>query len=548
MTGANDISRYVSGGKMNLLGITISVAARQFALIRIGIDFPPAFCISGENNMSLITVLNLTFSYDTHSDKIFDSVSFQFDTDWRLGLIGRNGCGKTTFLRLLMGQYDHGGGISSPVAFSYFPFAVSCPKRDTIDIVGEINRDYEFWELCKELSLLRAAEEILFRPFDTLSGGEQTKILMAALFLKSNNFLLLDEPTNHLDLEGKRAITAYLRSKKGFILVSHDRTLLDQTVDHILSINKNDIEIQRGGFSQWLENKERRDNWEKRQNSKLKREIEKLKIASDRAADWSNKTEAAKIGAGPVDRGFIGHKAAKMMKRSKSLEKRRSDAIEQKSLLLRNSDDTETLKLSPLRWHSEVLSELSDVAIAYGGNTVTRGVSVAIRRNDRLAVIGKNGCGKSSLLKLIAGENIPHSGEIKSNPTLKISYIPQITSALRGDIRSFVRDAAVDMTVFLANLRKLGVERAQFEKGLHELSEGQKKKIMIAKSLSEQAHLYIWDEPFNCVDIPARLQIEELLSECSPTMVFAEHDEMFVSKTATGVLELPPPEGLGNDA
>jgi lincosamide and streptogramin A transport system ATP-binding/permease protein len=382
--------------------------------------------------MPLITVSNLTFSYDAHSGNIFDSVSFQFDTDWRLGLIGRNGGGKTTFLKLLTGEYDDGGGISSPTDFSYFPFAVSRPERDTIDIVNEINHDYKFWELCKELSLLRVAEEILSRPFDTLSGGEQAKILMAALFLRPNNFLLLDEPTNHLDMEGKRAVTEYLRSKKGFILVSHDRTLLDQTVDHILSIGGNDVEIQQGNFSQWLENKERRDNWEKWQNFKLKKEIEKLKIAADRAADWSNKTEASKIGA--PDKGFVGHKAAKMMKRSKSLEKRRNDAIEQKSLLLRNTDDTETLKLSPAQWHSDVVAELSDVAIAYGGNTIVRGVSVVVRRNARLALIGKNGCGKSSLLKLMAGGNIPRTGEIKLNPILKISYVPQSTSDLRGDI------------------------------------------------------------------------------------------------------------------
>jgi lincosamide and streptogramin A transport system ATP-binding/permease protein len=494
--------------------------------------------------MSLITVSNLTFSYDTHSNNIFESVSFQFDTKWRLGLIGRNGCGKTTFLKLLTGEHDDNGSIFSPLAFSYFPFAVSCPERDTMDVVNDINHDFKFWELYKEMSLLQIAEEILFRPFDTLSGGEQTKILMAALFLKSNNFLLLDEPTNHLDLEGKKAVTAYLRSKKGFILVSHDRTLLDQTVDHILSISGNDIEIQRGGFSQWQENKERRDNWEKRQNCKLKREIEKLKVASDRAADWSNKTEASKFGNGPVDRGFVGHKAAKMMKRAKSLEKRRNDAIEEKSLLLRNSDETESLKLSPIQWHSEVLAELSDVAITYNGNTIASGISVAIHRNDRLAVIGRNGCGKSSLLKLIAGGNIPYSGAVKLNPMLKISYVPQSTSDLRGDIKSFAQGAAIGMTLFLANLRKLGVERAQFKKGLQELSEGQKKKILIAKSLSEQAHLYIWDEPFNCVDIHARTQIEELLLKYHPAMLFTEHDEMFVDKIATEKLELPSVQDL----
>ncbi|MDR1137825.1 MAG: ATP-binding cassette domain-containing protein [Synergistaceae bacterium] len=491
--------------------------------------------------MSLVTISNLTFSYDAHGGNIFESVSFQFDTDWRLGLIGRNGCGKTTFLKLLTGEYGKIGGISAPVSFSYFPFAVSRPERDTIDIVDEVNHEYAFWELCKELNMMRAAEEILFRPFGTLSGGEQTKVLMASLFLRSNNFLLLDEPTNHLDLDGKRSVAEYLRSKKGFILVSHDRNLLDHTVDHIMSIDGSDIEIRRGGFSQWLENEEKRETWEKRRNCKLKREIEKLEIASDRAANWSNKTESSKFGAGPVDRGFVGHKAAKMMKRAKSLERRRNDAIEQKSLLLRNLDETESLKLLPVQWHSEVLAELSDVAIAYdGADAVLRGVNASIRRNDRLAVIGGNGCGKSSLLKLIAGEDIPYSGTIKLNPTLKISYVPQSASGLRGDIGSFTRDAAVDTTLFLTNLSKLGVERAQFEKDLNELSEGQKKKILLAKSLSEQAHLYLWDEPLNCIDIPSRMQIEELLLERRPTMVFAEHDETFARKIATVNLKLPP--------
>jgi lincosamide and streptogramin A transport system ATP-binding/permease protein len=492
--------------------------------------------------MPLVTVSNLTFSYDAH-ENIFESVSFRFDTDWRLGLIGRNGCGKTTFLKLLAGEYGKIDSIFSPVSFSYFPFAPSRPERDTIDVVEEVHPGCKLWELCKELNLLRASEEILFRSYGTLSGGEQTKVLIAALFLKPGNFLLLDEPTNHLDSDGQKSIADYLRLKKGFILVSHDRNLLDHAADHILSIDKNDITVCRGGFSVWQENKKMRDDWEKHQNLKLKKEIDKLKIAAERAAGWSNETESSKFGGGVpvkdfVDRGFIGHKAAKMMKRSKSLEKRRSDALEQKSLLLRNTDETETLKLLPVPWHSEVLAELSGVAVAYGSNAIFSGVNVTVRRNARLALIGSNGCGKSSLLKVIMGENIPCSGTVKLNPALKISYVPQSTSGLRGDIRSFTRNAAVDTAIFFTNLSKLGVGQAQFEKDLSELSEGQKKKILIARSLSEQAHLYIWDEPLNCIDIPSRMQIEELLLEHRPTMIFVEHDGMFVNKIATEKLAI----------
>ncbi|MDR2487597.1 MAG: ATP-binding cassette domain-containing protein, partial [Clostridiales Family XIII bacterium] len=149
--------------------------------------------------MATVSIKNLTFSYDRGYENVFEDATFQFDTDWRLGLVGRNGRGKTTLLRLLLGRHDYRGSISAPCGFSYFPFEVSDADRNTLDIVDDCNPDYEFWELCRELGLLGFPEEALFRPFGTLSNGEQTKALIAALFLRRNDFLLLDEPTNHLD-------------------------------------------------------------------------------------------------------------------------------------------------------------------------------------------------------------------------------------------------------------------------------------------------------------------------------------------------------------
>ncbi len=127
---------------------------------------------------------------------------------------------------------------------------------------------YEHWKLKRELSLLEVEEEVLYRPFATLSNGEQTKVLLAALFLKESNFLLIDEPTNHLEMNAREKVGQYLNSKKGFILVSHDRAFLDQCVDHILSINRNHIEIQRGNFSTWQQNKELQDRFELAENEK----------------------------------------------------------------------------------------------------------------------------------------------------------------------------------------------------------------------------------------------------------------------------------------
>ncbi|WP_157452793.1 ATP-binding cassette domain-containing protein, partial [Brevibacillus sp. SKDU10] len=205
--------------------------------------------------MSLINVTNLTFAYDGSFDNIFENASFQIDTDWKLGFTGRNGKGKTTFLNLLLGKYEYSGNISAAVSFEYFPFPVENKANNTLDVINDIDPDYVHWKLMRELSLLQVSEDVLYRPFDSLSNGEQTKVLLATLFLKENHFLLIDEPTNHLDMHARKLVSDYLNTKSGFILVSHDRSFLDNCVDHILSINRTNIEIQKGNFSDWWENK-----------------------------------------------------------------------------------------------------------------------------------------------------------------------------------------------------------------------------------------------------------------------------------------------------
>lgn len=277
--------------------------------------------------MSMIRVENLTFSYPAGSDFVFENVSFQIDTDWKLGFVGRNGRGKTTLLKLFLGKYEYRGKITSPVPFDYFPFEISDKTQITEYILQEICPWVQEWELIRELSYLKVKEEVLWRPFETLSNGEQTKVLLAALFLKENYFLLIDEPTNHLDVAARKQIADYLKKKKGFILVSHDRYLLDECVDHILSLNRTDIDVQRGNFSAWMENFERRQTFELNQNERLKKEIRRMQGAARQSETWSNKVEASKRGA--ADKGYVGHKAAKMMKRSKSIEARKEKAIEE---------------------------------------------------------------------------------------------------------------------------------------------------------------------------------------------------------------------------
>lgn len=492
--------------------------------------------------MSLISVNNLTFGYEGSINNVFENVSFNIDTDWKLGLIGRNGKGKTTFLKLLLGIYEYRGTISKSVDFDYFPFEVKNKQRMAIEIVNEIAPNVEDWEIIKEINLLNTSSEILYRNFDLLSGGEQIKILLISLFLKGNNFLLIDEPTNHLDSETRENLVEYLNKKKSFILVSHDRNFLDKVVDHIISINNTNIDIQKGNFSSWQENKDAQDNFEQTQNEKLKKDINRLEVSAKNANDWSNKIEGSKYNHSGtremIDRGYVGHQSAKMMKKSKAIEKRIESAIEEKSNLLNNIDRNEPLKIIPIESRKNPLIIADNFQIKYDDKTIFDKISFEIKNGDRIAITGKNGAGKSSILKLILGNNIQYNGNISIANDLKISYVSQSTENLKGKLKDFARENDVDESIFKAMLSKMGVSNSEFSKNIEDMSEGQKKKVLIAKSISETANIYIWDEPLNYIDILTRIQIEEAILKYKPTLIFVEHDDTFIKKVATKSINL----------
>ncbi len=497
--------------------------------------------------MAQIQVNHLTFYYEGSGEEIFSDVSFAVDTDWKLGFTGRNGRGKTTFLNLLMGKYEYRGTILSPAEFEYFPFPVEDKTRLTVELVEEIYPDCELWRLMRELNLMEMDPEVLYRPFDTLSNGEQTRVMLAVLFLKEHSFLLIDEPTNHLDMDARQAVSRYLNKKTGFILVSHDRVFMDGCIDHILSLNRNTIEVVQGNFSSWYENKKRRDESEAQENTRLKKEIGRLKEAAKQTERWSDDVEKTKRGTRTgglrPDRGYIGHKAAKMMKRSKNTEHRMENAASEKEKLLKDVETAKSLKIVPLRHHKQVLVTMEDVSLGYPqrDKPVCEHLSLEICEGDRAVLDGRNGSGKSTVIKAILGsDDAPdvRSGRIETASGLIISYVAQDTSWLMGSIDGFTDRYGLDATLFRAILRKLDFSRTHFEKEMQYYSEGQKKKVLLAKSLCEQAHLYIWDEPLNFIDVFSRMQIEELIMSYGLTMIFVEHDRAFTEKVATKRINL----------
>lgn len=513
--------------------------------------------------MAQISVSNVTFHYEGSFDNIFEDVTFLIDTDWKLGFIGRNGKGKTTFLNLLLGKYDYQGSIRTNAVFDYFPYPVTAAQyqQSCAEFYEELKPDCEFWRVLCELEKLQLDAEVLYRPFGTLSHGERTKVLLAVLFSGENDFLLIDEPTNHLDQESREVVKDYLAQKKGFLLVSHDRDLLDACVDHVLVLNRSSIEVQSGNFSSWWENKSRMDTFHQAENEKHKKEIGRLEQMAKRSADWADKNERTKIGYDPIKehdrckgtRPYIGAKTKKMQKRVMNMQRRIADEIEEKQGLLQDIETPADLKLMPMRHHKEVLVSAREYGISYGGagdvpcHLVFRDLDFEVRQGERVFLHGKNGCGKSSLIKAILQQSrgqesadsvLRQTGTLTVASGLVISYVNQDTSHLFGDLRAFAEWQNLDESLFYAILRQLDLERVQFTKQMEDFSEGQKKKVLIAASLLKPAHLYIWDEPLNYIDVFSRMQIENLILRYQPTMLAVDHDVRFQQRIATRVVEL----------
>ena len=513
--------------------------------------------------MAQIRVNDLTFSYEGSGDTVLENVNFNIDTDWKLGMIGRNGKGKTTLLRLLMGDHEYTGSITASTGFDYFPYEVTeAELSETADeLMAKWKPQVESWQVLVQMNQIQMDAEVLYRPFETLSQGERTRVMLAVLFAGENEFLLIDEPTNHLDKRARDIVKGYLAGKKGFILVSHDRDLLDAVCDHVLVLNRGTIEVQSGNFSSWWDNKEKSDAHALSENEKPLKEIGKLKAAADRSSRWADKSESTKIGFDPIKendrsistRSYIGAKTKKMQARVRNYEKRVDREIEEKEGLLQDIEKVKNLKLCPMEFHKEVLINAKELTIRYGDSAkeLFAPRTFQVKRGQRVVLSGENGSGKSSIIKaVIERNNIAYgrgetsasqmviSGTLDVASGLVISYASQDTSFLHGTLQDFCRERGFDESLFLAILRQLDFGRQQFTKSMEDFSEGQKKKVVIAASLITPAHLYIWDEPLNYIDVFSQMQIEKLILEYRPTMLIVEHDVRFKENVATDVVEI----------
>jgi lincosamide and streptogramin A transport system ATP-binding/permease protein len=533
--------------------------------------------------MASIVFDRVEFHYQDPFQDVFAGLDLVIETSWRTALVGRNGRGKTTLMRLIAGRLAPTAGcVTAPVEARLFPGEPADPSSRALDVVRGAIAPYDEWrsemaalagpalggaalerwgELAarldaaggwdvdarieREVTLLGLDPAILERPFGTLSGGEQTRALIAALFLAPDVFALIDEPTNHLDLDGRERLAAYLVAKPGFLLASHDRVLLDACADHTVSIERSGTSLVRGGYSSWKRERDRREDSERRRRGTLEREVAQLRRAALKRRLGAEHKERDKRGAG--DKGFVGHRAAKQMKRAIEIERRVDRRIEERSTLLRDWEKDRTLVLESPPGKLAPPLVVSNLSLRLGSRLLVDRLSFEVTRGARIVLVGPNGSGKTTLLDALAGEPLPEpfavEGTIVRSPRAIVTRAHQVPRWRHGSLRERLAASGIDETRFRQVLGALDVEGDLFEHPLETLSQGQLKKVDLARSFLGPQDVLVWDEPMNYLDVLSRERIEEAILASEATLLAVEHDRAFIDRVATAVISLGPSAG-----
>ncbi len=436
--------------------------------------------------MTAIQITHLSYTYPSQAEAIFTDLSLDLDSSWKLALVGRNGRGKTTFLRLLAGQLGTQRAVKSPLTFTYYPTFLPKDEPAYFSLMDEAA--FELWRLEKEMNRLNLSPDLLYQPFGQLSGGEQSKLLLA------------------------------------------------------LALENGEIHLYRDNFAGYQATKDQRDQTNLDRDKQLRREIKSLEKSQKQLAANAQKAESSLHAKGKMkpdrkaellDKGFLSKRAAKVMKRAKNVARRQEKEEAAKQGLLSNIEEAPALDLNFKADYHQTLFTGRDLSLEIAGRTLFQGLNLAIASRGIVALTGPNGSGKSSFLAwLLGNKDFTCQGDWDLQTGLKISYLPQDLSSYQGYLPAFAKEHDLNYEHFLNQLKKLGLEREVFKQKIEEMSQGQKKRVALAKSLTEEASLYLWDEPANYLDLFNQDQLIKLLAKEQPAMLLVDHDQALIEAVA----------------
>ncbi len=525
--------------------------------------------------MSKLTIQNMSFYYTDFYHPVFQNVNLVLDTDWKLGLIGRNGRGKTTFLHLLSkkGQ-PTAGRIDIPVNMCYVPYVQNNPyskgmdwmketighlksmedkmafiiEKQDVSLMDEYCKIQQTYQNCggyeiegkivREVISIGLDPSVLERDIHTLSGGERTKMELCAMFLRTDTFLLLDEPTNHLDSKGTWELIHYLKRKKGYLVVSHDRVFLDAVTDHILSINKTNISLERGTYSSWKKNQEWKEQFELAVKAKLEREIRHLEREAEKKQEWM---ELGNIQKYPYKSNHRtnGNKAYAGQKRRGQI--RIQASLEEKKGLLKNMETIHPWEIQEMECDRDgwlIRVKQMDFSYQNAERHLFNQFDFKLYPGERIWLRGKNGAGKTTLFHLLSKEW--KNDAVEWEEELKISWVRQESRWKNGYLREHLETlkGQSKRERFMELCRCFEMPEGFLDRPLETYSSGEQKKIELAFALAGESHVIFLDEPLNYMEILFREQLEHVILMQQPTLIFTEHDVEFGRQIATRIVEL----------
>ncbi len=500
--------------------------------------------------------------------KVFENISFDIQTNERVGLIGQNGCGKSTLMKILMGREDYQAGTISfrkGIKVGYLDQIFKFPSEITVmDILqssfedmkslkfkikvqeeklkclsgdaleaemktyGELMEEYEriggyevdtnINKVCSGLMLPDSFREL---PFESLSGGEKTRVQLARLLLEEPDLLLLDEPTNHLDIKSIEWLEEFLLNYKGTVfMVSHDRQFLDRVANRIIELEATSANLYDGNYSAYVIEKEKRFEIAYRAYVNNQRKIEQMERQIERYRIWGAMRDSEK-----------------MYKRAKELEKR----LEKMEILDKPTIDVAKMKLNTdgISRSGKIVLDVDGLSKSFQAKKLFKDLSFTLFYKDRLCIMGENGSGKTTLLKVVLGEIPPDEGKIKVGSNVSIGYLPQNVT---------FKDENLSILEHFSSIHKLTLSEARKElakmlfirddvfKKINSLSGGEKSRLRLASLIFDKVNLLVLDEPTNHLDIDSREVLEDTLYNYDGTILFVSHDRYFVQRLATKML------------
>ena len=508
-----------------------------------------------------ISVSNLVKEFEV-GHKILDGLTFQVDTGERVGLLGPNGCGKTTLLRILTGvmDYDEGDVVIAPgkrmgliSQIPVYPAGYTVedvlatafePLREmeremaalaeqmgegtdpallarydkltaAFEAAGGYETDTKTNKVCNGLTIPQSMREQLF---DKLSGGEKTRVNLARLILEDTDILLLDEPTNHLDLRATEWLEEYLDKFKGTVLtVSHDRYFLDKVVNRIVEIQSGKAEFYSGNYSFYVVEKERRYEEKLRQYEKEQAKIEQLEKAAEQMRVWAYSG---------MDKTF---------KRVKSMEKR----IERMRTTDRPTKERKMeVRFGEREFRGDEVLTIKGLTKSFGERTLFSNLSLEVAGGERIALLGDNGSGKTTLLKILLGEEQPDAGKVRMGPTVKVGYLPQhvhFDHPERNLVDTLIYEQDCTAQTARNRLAAFKFRGEDVFKPVSALSGGEQSRLRLCMLMDEKINLLILDEPTNHLDIQSREWIEEAVEEYEGNLLFVSHDRYFIDRFASRI-------------